>query len=154
MRLDNIDAKILACLQADATRTNADIAEAVNLSANACWRRIKLLEENGYIRGRVALVDREKVNKALTVFVEVRTNQHDDNWFHQFSSAVRRIPEVIELHRLSGHVDYMLKLAVCDIKDYDRVYKQIVKAAPLFDVTSYISMETLKDTTEIPVDPV
>src|SRR5579875_414384 len=121
--LDRQDFRILALLQEDASRSVAEIGEAVNLSQNACWRRIKRLEEEGFVAARVALLDPQKLGVGVTVFVTVRAAEHTEGWLEQFAAAVRRIPEVMEFHRMSGDIDYLLKLRVADIADYDAVYK-------------------------------
>jgi len=149
--LDRLDARILAALQADAGQAIADLASAVGLSANACWRRVKRLEELGVIRGRVALLDSEKIGLGVTVFVAVRTNEHNDAWLQQFAEAVRQIPEVVEFYRMSGDIDYLLKVVVADIAHYDRVYKRLIKSVKLTDVSSSFAMEQMKYTTALPV---
>jgi Lrp/AsnC family transcriptional regulator len=151
--LDRLDRRILAELQRDATPAIADLAEQVGLSTNACWRRIKRLEELGIIRGRVALLDPQKLGIGVTVFVAVRTNEHNDDWLQQFAEAVDAIPEVMEFYRMSGDVDYLLKLQVADIADYDRVYKQLIKSVRLTDVSSSFAMEQIKYTTALPLRP-
>jgi Lrp/AsnC family transcriptional regulator len=123
----------------------------VNLSQNACWRRIKRLEEEGFVSRRVALLDPEKLGVGVTVFVAIRAAEHTEDWLEQFAAAVRRIPEVAEFHRMSGDIDYLLKLRVADIADYDAVYKRLIRAAKLTDVSSMFVMETLKSTTAIPL---
>lgn len=149
--LDQLDTKILTELQRDASMPVADLAETVGLSTNACWRRIKRLEEAGIIRARVALLDPQKLGLGVTVFVAVRTNEHNDDWLQQFAKAVDNIPEVVEFYRMSGDVDYLLRLQVADIADYDRVYKQLIKKVRLTDVSSTFAMEQIKYTTAIPV---
>lgn len=149
--LDRQDIRILALLQDDASRPVAEVAEAVNLSQNACWRRIKRLEEEGFIARRVALLDPVKLGVGVTVFVTVKTAEHTEAWLEAFAAAVQRIPEVMEFHRMSGDIDYLLKLRVADIADYDAVYKRLIRAARLTDVSSMFAMETLKSTTAIPL---
>ena len=151
-QLDRIDAKILRSLQADASQSIAQLAEQASLSANACWKRIKRLEDEGFILKRVALLDRAKVDQSVTVFVEIRTDQHEDQWLEQFADAVRAIPEIVEFYRLSGQVDYMLKIVCSDIADYDRIYKRLIRKTRLRDVSSYFAMEQLKYTTELPIN--
>jgi len=151
-QLDRIDAKILRSLQADASQSIAQLAEQASLSANACWKRIKRLEDDGFILKRVALLDRAKVDQSVTVFVEIRTDQHEDQWLEQFADAVRAIPEIVEFYRLSGQVDYMLKIVCSDIADYDRIYKRLIRKTRLRDVSSYFAMEQLKYTTELPIN--
>jgi len=149
--LDRQDVRILALLQEDASRSVAEVAEAVNLSQNACWRRIKRLEEDGFVASRVALLDPRKLGVGVVVFVAVRAAEHTEAWLDQFAAAVERIPEVMEFHRMSGDIDYLLKLRVADIADYDAVYKRLIRAARLTDVSSMFVMETLKSTTAIPL---
>jgi Lrp/AsnC family transcriptional regulator len=149
--LDRLDRRILAALQQDSTPPVAALAERVGLSTNACWRRIKRLEEIGVIRGQVALLDAQKLGIGVTVFVSVRTNEHSDDWLRQFAEAVDALPEVIEFYRMSGDVDYLLKLQVADIADYDRVYKQLIKSVRLTDVSSSFAMEQIKYTTALPI---
>ena len=151
MKLDHIDRRILRELQKDSSRSTAEIADRVGLSMNACWRRIKQLQRQGIVRKQVTLLDPNALGLGLTAFVQVRTSQHTEEWFDQFAGSIRQIEEVVEFHRVSGDYDYLLKVIVSDIADYDRVYKRIIKAAPLQDVTSYFSMEKIKETTEIPV---
>ncbi|TDQ81361.1 AsnC family transcriptional regulator [Dongia mobilis] len=149
--LDRIDARILAALQKDAGQAIADLADSVGLSANACWRRVKRLEEAGIIRARVALLDPDRIGLGVTVFVSVRTNEHNDAWLKQFAAAVEKIPEVVELYRMSGDIDYLMKIVVADIAHYDRVYKRLIKLVKLTDVSSSFAMERMKSTTALPV---
>ncbi len=151
MKLDHKDRRILRELQKDSSRSTAEIADRVGLSMNACWRRIKQLQRQGIVRKQVTLLDPNALGLGLTAFVQVRTSQHTEEWFDQFAGSIRQIEEVVEFHRVSGDYDYLLKVIVSDIADYDRVYKRIITAAPLQDVTSYFSMEKIKETTEIPV---
>jgi len=149
--LDALDRKILDQLQRDATLSVADLADRIGLTATPCWRRLQKLEAGGYIKGRVALLDPEKINLGTTVFVAVRTAQHNAAWLEAFSKAVKTIPEIVEVHRLSGETDYLLKVLVPDISAYDRVYKRLIAQVDLFDVSSSFSMETLKATTVLPL---
>ena len=149
--LDTIDLKILDLLQTDASLPIAEIADRVNLSQNACWRRIKQLEERGVIKKRVAILDPEKLGAGLTVFVAVRAGEHTEKWLETFSAAVRRMPEVIEFYRIAGEVDYLLELQVADMAAYDRAYKSLIRSAKLMDVSASFAMEELKRTTAIPL---
>jgi Lrp/AsnC family transcriptional regulator len=149
--LDDLDRKILDCLQGDATVPVAEIAERVGLSPSPCWRRIQKLEEAGVIRRRVALLDPEKMNVGVTVFVSIRTNQHSLDWAEKFCRAVAEIPEVVEFYRMSGTVDYLLRVVVPDIAAYDGVYKRLIRVAELYDVSSAFAMERIKYTTALPV---
>jgi Lrp/AsnC family transcriptional regulator len=151
MLLDTTDRKILALLQADATLPVAAIAERVGLSPTPCWRRIQKLEEAGVIQARVALLDPAKLNVGVTVFVSVRTNQHDLAWLEKFANAVRDFPEVVEFYRMSGDVDYLLRIVVPDIAAYDAVYKRLIARVALSDVSSAFAMETIKYTTALPL---
>ena len=150
--MDDIDRRILRVLQEAADLPVAEVAERVGLSASPCWRRIQKLEAEGVIERRVALLNPEKMNVGVTVFVAIRTNRHDEQWLRDFAARVTRIPEVVELYRMSGEIDYMMRVVVPDIKAYDAVYKRLIAAVPLFDVSSSFAMERLKYTTELPVD--
>ena len=150
--MDRKDKQILALLQENALYTAAEIAERVGLTTTPCWRRIQRLERDGYIRGRVALLDREKLNVGVCVFVAVRTNHHSKDWLDKFRAAIARIPEIVEAHRLSGDVDYLLRVVVPDIAGYDTVYKRLIEVVEFSDVSSSFSMEELKFTTALPLD--
>jgi len=150
--MDQIDRKILAALQEDAGRPVADIAAAVGLSQSPCWRRIQKLEVDGVIQRRVALLDAAKLNVGVTVFVAVRTSRHDLDWIETFARAVTDIPEVVEFYRMSGEIDYLLRVVVPDIAAFDAVYKRLIARVPLSDVTSSFAMEQIKYTTALPLD--
>jgi Lrp/AsnC family transcriptional regulator len=149
--VDKYDRGILALMQADATLSVGDIAERIALSKTACWRRIQKLERQGVIRGRVTLLEPRAIDLGLTVYVSVRTNQHNDAWAEQFRRVIEGIPEVLEAYRMSGDLDYLLKAVVSDMDGYDRLYKQLIRA-DLFDVSSSFVMETFKQTTALPLD--
>ncbi len=149
--MDVFDKKILALLQADATLTVADIAGRIGLSTTPCWRRVRGLEARGYIARRIALLDPDKINCGVTVFVRLRTRHHEQTWLERFAEAIRDIEEVVEVHRLAGDVDYLLKVVVPSIAGYDAVYKRLIEAIDLDDVSSSFVMETLKATTELPL---
>ncbi len=150
--MDRIDKKILTILQQDAGLSVAQIAERVGLTATPCWRRIQNLEKSGVIRARVALLDAKKLNVGVTVFARVRTSRHDFEWLEGFAAAVAEIDEVVEFYRMSGEIDYLLKIVVPDIESYDAVYKRLIKAADLADVSSSFAMEEIKLTTALPLD--
>ncbi len=150
--MDDVDRRILKVLQERADLPVAEIAEQVGLSASPCWRRIQKMEAEGIIERRVALLSPEKMNVGVTVFVAIRTSRHDEDWLNDFAAKVTRIPEVVELYRMSGEIDYMLRIVVPDIKAYDAVYKRLIAAVPLFDVSSSFAMEAIKYTTALPVD--
>jgi len=148
---NTVDFRILALLQDDSSRSLSEIAAAVNLSQNACWRRIRRLEEDGVIKKRVALLDPARLGVGTTVFVTVRAGEHSESWLERFTAAVRKIPEIMEFYRMAGDIDYLLKIQVADIPAYDRVYKQLIRAVPLSDVSGAFAMETLKHTTALPL---
>ncbi|MGZ8289501.1 MAG: Lrp/AsnC family transcriptional regulator [Telluria sp.] len=150
--LDKYDCAILAALQADGTLSIAALSEKVGLSSTPCWKRVKRLEEDGYIESRVALINRKKVGLPVTVFVSVRTGDHDEKWLKNFAAAVTALPEVMEFHRMSGDVDYLLKVVTTDIDGYDRFYKKLIKQARLSGVSSAFSMEQIKYTTALPLE--
>lgn len=149
--MDRKDRRILELLQADAMLTAGEIAAAVGLTTTPCWRRIQKLEEDGYIKARVALLDRQKMNVGITVFVSVRTSRHAGDWLERFNIAVERTPEILEAHRLSGDTDYLLRIVVPSITEYDRVYQHLIKELDFLDVSSSFSMEEIKFTTTVPV---
>ncbi|WP_426320630.1 Lrp/AsnC family transcriptional regulator [Pseudoduganella sp. R-43] len=150
--LDRFDYAILGALQVDGTLSVAELAEKVGLSTTPCWKRLKRLEEEGYIDRRVAIINRRKAGLPVTVFVSVRTSQHDEKWLAKFAAAVVALPEVQEFHRMSGDIDYLLKVVTTDIDGYDRFYKKLIKAAQLTGVSSAFSMEQIKFTTSLPLD--
>ncbi len=149
--MDDIDRHILSCLQEDSTQSVADIAERVGLTTTPCWRRIQILERAGIIERRVALLDPDKMNVGVTVFVRLKTSQHNIEWLEKFAKAVGEIPEIVEIYRMSGDVDYLLRVVVPDIAAYDGVYKRLVAAADFLDVSSTFAMERIKYTTALPV---
>ena len=151
INLDRIDRRILDILQNDATRSVADIGEIVGLSATPCWKRIKRLERIGIIQRRVAILDREKLALGVTVIVAIRTASHSEEWLKIFSEGVSLIPEVVEFYRMSGDVDYILKVVARDIADYDRIYRKISKVTDLHDVSSSFAMQEIKSTTALPL---
>ncbi|MBP7064142.1 MAG: Lrp/AsnC family transcriptional regulator [Ferrovibrio sp.] len=150
LELDSIDRHILGILQEDAALPVQVVAERVGLSPNPCWRRIKQLEAAGVIERRVALVNAAAVGLGVTAFVSIRTNQHNADWLQSFARGVQSIPEIVECHRMSGDIDYLLKVVVRDIQHYDRVYRRLIAAVPgLSDVSSTFSMERLKHGTKL-----
>lgn len=149
--LDARDRRILELLQGDASIPIAELADLVGLSQSACWRRIRTLEDDGLIAKRVVLVDRDKGNIAMTVFVGVRTSRHSMEWLEAFRKAISEIPEIVEAYRLTGEMDYLLRLVVPDVKAYDNIYKLLISKLDFTDITSFISMEELKYTTAVPL---
>ncbi|CBS90953.1 transcriptional regulator, AsnC/Lrp family (plasmid) [Azospirillum lipoferum 4B] len=151
MTIDATDRKILAALQSDAALSLADLGKQVGLSTTPCWRRIQRLEQEGYIRKRVVLLDRARLNVDVTVFVAVRTSNHSAEWLEKFRNVVAGIPEVVDLYRLSGEIDYLLRVVIPDIKAYDAFYRKLIERIELQDVSSMFAMEEMKSTTEIPL---
>jgi Lrp/AsnC family transcriptional regulator len=149
--LDSFDRRILSCLQEDADMPLAEIARTVGLSTTPCWRRINRLQEAGIIRAKVALLDRKALNAGVTVFVAVRTSQHSAQWLSRFARAVASFPEVMDCYRMSGEIDYLIRLALPDIEAYDAFYKRLIARVELSDVTSMFAMEEIKSTTRIPL---
>ncbi|MBX3499671.1 MAG: Lrp/AsnC family transcriptional regulator [Alphaproteobacteria bacterium] len=149
--LDAFDIKILNLLQRDATLPLAEISAQVGLSSTPCWRRIQKLEEAGVIRRRVALLDRDALNTGVTVFVAIRTQQHNARWLRDFARAVTGFPEVVDCYRMAGDIDYLLRLVLPDIAAYDSFYKRLIAKIELSDVTSMFAMEQIKSTTELPL---
>lgn len=150
--MDQIDRKILGILQKDSTLATAEIAQLVGLSTTPCWRRIQNLEKEGYITARVALVDRAKVNCGMDVFVAISTNEHSREWLDEFAKVVQDMSEVVELYRLSGQIDYMMRVVVPDMEAYDTFYKKLIDRTRLSDVSSSFAMERIKYTTSVPLD--
>ena len=150
--MDRTDLKILDCIQRDATLSTAEIAARVGLSTTPCWRRIQNLEKQGVIRGRVALLDRDRLNVGVDVFVSIRTNQHNERWFESFARAVTDFPEVVEFYRMSGEVDYLMRVVVPDIPAYDAFYKRLIQHSDIADVSSSFAMERIKSTTALPLE--
>ena len=149
--MDHYDRRLLELMQSDATLSVGELAEKIALSKTACWRRLRKLEKQGVIRDRVTLLEPAAVNLGLTVYIVVRTNQHNDAWAKRFSAVVADIPGVLEAYRMSGDVDYLLRAVVSDLDGYDRLYKELIRA-DLFDVSSSFVMETLKWTTALPLE--
>jgi Lrp/AsnC family transcriptional regulator len=149
--LDAIDLRLLAILQEDATVSMAALAERVGLSATPCWKRIKRLEQEGVIERRVAILNRERLGLGVTVIVAIRTARHSEDWLKAFADGVAKIPEVVEFYRMSGEIDYLLKIVTRDIADYDRIYRKLTKVAELHDVSSSFAMEEIKSTTALPL---
>ena len=149
--LDRMDRKILDILQKDCTMPVAEIGKQIGLSTTPCWRRIQKLEESGVVQRRVALLDAKKVNVGVTVFVSITTSHHTQDWLEKFHEALKDFPEVVEFYRMSGRVDYLLRVVVPDIAAYDAVYKRLIRVADLYDVSSAFAMERIKYTTALPV---
>ena len=149
--MDQKDRQILRILQADAAISMNDLAERCSMSKSAVWRRVRDLEAKGVVRERVTLLDAEAMGFGLTIFAMVRTNQHSDAWFAKFEKAVRSIPEILEFHRTSGDIDYLLRVVAHDMRHYDEVYQQLIREVDFADVSSTFVMETLKANTQLPI---
>lgn len=149
--MDKLDRKILELLQKNGNLTAAELADRVGLSKAPCWRRIKRLEDEGVIKQTVALLDAHALNVGTTVFVTLKTGNHSEAWFEKFVRAVRDIPEVTEIHRMSGDVDYLMRIVVPDIDAYDVVYKRLIAAVEFQDVSASFALETIKYTTALPL---
>ena len=150
--MDSLDRHILSILQRDATIVLKDLADAVNLSTTPCWKRVKKLEDAGFIKSRVALLDPGKLGLGLSVFVQIKTRHHDAQWLEQFAQTVMQYEEVMEFYRMAGEWDYMLRLVVTDMAAYDRFYKKLISSTEgLSTITSSFAMEQLKYTTALPL---
>lgn len=149
--MDKLDRAILDILQVDCTRSVSDIADQIGLGSTACWRRIQKMEETGIIRARVALLDGKQLNVGVVVFVSIRTTQHNAEWIEGFHRAVADIEEVVEVYRMAGDTDYLLRVAVPDVAGYDSVYKQLIRIPGLSDISSSFSMEQIKYSTRLPL---
>ena len=151
--MDDIDRQLIDLLQRDATLSIAQMAERVGLSATPCWKRIQKLEAQGVITRRVAIVDPERVGVGLSVLVSIEAGEHTPEWLASFRAGVSAMPEVMEVYRMAGDVDYMLRVAVADMSEYDAFYKRLIAVAPMKNVTSRFAMERMKHTTAYPLHP-
>ena len=149
--MDDVDRKLLELLQQDSTLAMSDLAERVSLSATPVWKRIQKMEQAGVISRRVVLLEPEQVGIGLIVFVAVEAQEHTAAWLGRFAAAIRAMPEIMDAYRMAGEVDYMLKVAVPDMAEFDRFYKRLIDAVPLKNVTSRFAMERLKQTTAFPL---
>ncbi len=149
--MNDIDKKILSILQVNADIPIAELSKKVNLSATPCWARINKLYKQGYIKKKVAVVDRLKANLSVVVFVQVRTKQHSEEWTKKFKNAITEMDEVVELYRLSGTVDYIFKVLVPSMEKYNEFYKKLTNNVDFFEVTTSFSMEEIKQNTNLPL---
>jgi Lrp/AsnC family transcriptional regulator len=150
IKLDYLDKRILEELQRDSAQSQRALSDKVGLSQNACWRRLKALEEAGVLRNRTVILDRNKLGMGLVVFVMVRTRHHSEDWLKHFRQHIATIPEVIDFFRIGGEYDYLLKIVTRDMAHYDDVYKRIIQGVELETVTSYFAMEALEEQRPIP----
>ena len=151
IKLDQKDRDILNALQRDAGQSQRELAERVGLSQNACWRRLKLLEEAGVIRGRKLLLDRDALGLSLVVFTMIRTRRHSADWLAQFRQHVGTIPDIVDFYRIGGDYDYMLRIVTRDMKSFDRVYQRLIDKLDLDAVTSYFAMEAISEDRPLPL---
>ena len=150
--LDKKDRKILSYLQEDATISLATLAERVGLSTTPCWKRVKRLEEDGVIVKRVALLNPERVSLPTSIFMTLSIVNHSAEWMTVFNQAVSGFDEVMEVYRMTGEYDYMLRVQVQDIRSFDCFYKRLMeKIDGVSKVTSSFAMETIKYTTALPL---
>ncbi|NQZ31716.1 MAG: Lrp/AsnC family transcriptional regulator [Oceanospirillaceae bacterium] len=149
--MDKIDLAILTSMQQDDTLSVAQVADKVSISKTACWRRIQKLQTSNVISSRVALLNPAAINLPLSVFISIRTNKHNDQWVSQFKQVTAQLPQILEVYRMSGDLDYLIKAVVTDMQDYDKLYKELIKA-DIFDVSSSFVMEELKHQTQLPLD--
>ncbi len=149
--LDKTDRRLLRLLQRDSTLSMDALAEQVHLSRNACWRRIRNLENSGVVKGRVTLLEASAVGLDLSAFVMVRTNRHDEEWLVTFNRAVSDMPEIVGAHRMAGDVDYLLRVRLANMREYDDFYQRLIARVPISDVSASFVMEDIKDTTELPI---
>ena len=149
--IDDTDRRILSSLQRDATIGLDALGEKVGLSRNACWRRIRTMDEAGLIRARVALLDPGKLGLGLTVFMQIKAERHDADWLEAFARATRAMPEIQSVYRMTGELDYLIRARVSDMGDYDRLYQRLISRVPMGDVSASFVMEEIKDTTELPL---
>lgn len=150
-KIDQFDRRILRELQRDASLSQRDLAERVGLSQNACWRRLRALEEAGIICGRTVLLNRNKLGFGLAVFVMVKTRHHSAAWLQTFRQHVSDIPEVVDFYRIGGDYDYMLRIVTTDMASYDSVYQRLIQKVELEAVTSYFAMEAIKERRPLPI---
>jgi Lrp/AsnC family transcriptional regulator len=149
--IDAMDRSILRALQRDAAQSLDTLGALVGLSRNACWRRVRAMEDAGIITARVAMVDAAKVGLGLTVFMQVRTNAHSPDWLEKFSSATKAVPEIQGVYRMSGDLDYLIRARVADMAGYDQLYQRLIARVPLSDVSASFVMEEIKETTALPL---
>ena len=149
--MDEIDRKLIAILQDDSTVSMTQLADQVGLSPTPVWKRVQKLEQSGVIIGRVALIEPEQVGIGLIVFVAIEAHEHSPEWLTEFAAAIGAMPEVMDAYRMAGEVDYMLRVAVADMAEFDNFYKRLIAAVPLKNVTSRFAMERLKHTTAYPL---
>jgi Lrp/AsnC family transcriptional regulator len=142
---------IINILQNDATLSVSAIGEQVDLSQNACWRRIRKLEDDGVLKSRAVIFDAGKLGYPLTVYALLRVREHSEDWLNSFTSVLDDIPEIVEFHRMSGDLDYLAKILARDMQHYDQIYKRIISIGSIYDISSSFLMEEIKSTHAVPV---
>ena len=151
MELDTLDRKILQHMQKDCSLSIESLGEQVGLSRNAVWRRVRALEEHGYIKNKVAIIDPQKLGLDLQVFVQIRTSEHNPEWRKRLAQTVQALPQIQSVHRMTGDLDYLIMARVANMAEYDQLYQRLTKNVHMSDVSASFVMESLKETTEIPV---
>ena len=151
MVIDDIDRRILSALQVDARESIERLGQRIGLSRNACWNRIRRLEDAGIIKARVALLEPDKLNLGLSVFISVRTSEHELEWLETFRKEVSQLPEVLGVYRMSGDLDYLIRARVPDVAAYDALYQRLIRKVRLADVSASFVMQEIKETTALPV---
>ena len=151
LNLDDIDRSLLSELQRDASQSLDSLSDVVGLSRNACWRRIRLMEDAGIITARVTLVDPAKIGLPLMVVMQIRTGSHDPEWQARFASASKAIPGILSVYRMTGDLDYLVRARVADMAGYDRLYQQLIARLPVADISASFVMEDIKDSTALPL---
>jgi Lrp/AsnC family transcriptional regulator len=150
--LDPFEKKILRELQRDASLTTAELAERVGLSATPCWRRINRLEQEGYIRARVALVDRRKVGLNAHIFAQVKLNAHGRANLDEFGAAIQGFPEVLDCFVLMGSTDFMLRIVAKDIDAYEKFFfDKLSKLPGVQEINSTVALSEIKSTSALPI---
>lgn len=149
--MDSLDVRILTVLQREADIALEALGEKVGLSRNACWRRVKALEQSGVIRRRVALLDAQKLDLGLMVFLHIKTDRHDPEWLEAFARATAEIPEILSVYRMTGELDYLIRACVSNMEGYDKLYQELIRRVRMSDVSASFVMEEIKDTTELPL---
>lgn len=149
--MDATDRKILQIVQTDGSLSIAAIAAKVGLSQTPCWKRIQKLQAEGIIRRRIALLDPAKLGLGITVFVTVEVGEHAHDKLDHFAKAISAMDEVLDIYRMAGDVDYLLKVVVADTKSFDAFYKRLIDTLPLKKVTSRFALESIKAETALPI---
>ena len=151
VEIDTFDRKILQYIQKDCSMSIESLGEQVGLSRNAVWRRVKALEEHGYIKSKVAIIDPQRLGLELQVFVQIRTSEHNPEWRKRLAQTVQALPQIQFVHRMTGDLDYLIMARVANMAEYDQLYQRLTENVQMTDVSASFVMESLKETTEIPV---